>query len=263
MEIAAFDLDPKEMFEELLKNSIEESLRRPGSTAVTIFRDLLLESGLDSHRNAVLTPFETDFLLYSNFIVRTVNRCSGNANVRLSHFERNPIQSTIPNGWMLTAILTQADPEGHLCVVLVPESIVIPSDDSPDLMSNFQAKCVGCGRHLESYAEFCEHFRINPNFPKEHVFQYFGQMDSDSMLIRADLLVRIPWSQSRSGQPTIAESPSRGNINIGARATLQGNSDSEQRIPVDQLAPMGSPAEINPIQHVIEVPEGILGAGFI
>lgn len=158
---------------------------------------------------------------------------------------------------MLTAILTQADPEGHLCVVLVPESIVIPSDDSPDLMNNFQAKCVGCGRCLESYAEFCEHFRINPNFPKEHVFQYFGQMDSDSMLIRADLLVRIPWSQSRSGQPTIAESPSRSNI--CARPTQQGNSDGEQRIPVDQLAPMGSPAEINPIQHVIEVPEGILG----
>ena len=161
---------------------------------------------------------------------------------------------------MLTAILTQADPEGHLCVVLVPESIVIPSDDSPELMSNFQAKCVGCGRHLESYAEFCEHFRINPNFPKEHVFQYFGQMDSDSMLIRADLLVRIPWSQSRSGQPTIAESPSRSNM--GARPTQQGNSDGEQRIPVDQLAPMGSPSEINPIQHVIEVPEGILGKVF-
>jgi len=68
LEIAAFDLDPKEMFEELLKNSIEESLRRPGSTAVTIFRDLLLESGLDSHRNAVRTPPETDFLVYSDIL---------------------------------------------------------------------------------------------------------------------------------------------------------------------------------------------------
>jgi hypothetical protein len=94
-------------------------------------------------------------------------------------------------GWMLTAISPGENLPLLVCKV---RTNVLPPPTPHYNDSVFVAQCVGCGRQIDSYPIFCDHFRL-ADLPKEQVLKFYCMYDADSKRIKIQPEGRlpIPW----------------------------------------------------------------------
>ena len=216
------------LFSRLLERAIEGSLRRSGNHPVNIFTQILQS-----------LP-ESD-------------RCLSNAIVRLDYYEQNQIQFGIPEGWMLVAI--QSSEDAPLLVCKVQTDVLPPSNNIHS--NSFVAQCIGCGRQLDSYDLFCEHFRMG-NRPREQILKYYCLFNAETKVIQsqAEGRLAIPWS---SQEQVKEEKPT---------ATLPAMFPASQRILDEWANPLRSPGKRSPAptqatieelpNTIIVVPQSIL-----